>query len=173
MENVFLDLIYAKEFSKGIINRIKNFLHYRKIIRKLKKEPPSFEIMWQFIEFIRWVDIIYGFNEKDNNDIDLIKKRNPYVVDSDTGKATELSFTINVDERSKVLFSLEKKYKIINIEITRERIPTSENKSSSISFSADKDEYKFTHQDQLIICEINRILQEKMIKYVKMYYNRV
>ena len=78
MENVFLDLLYQKEFKSKLIDRIKNYFRYRKLIRKLKKNPPSFDTLWQFAEYIKWADFIYGLDST-NTDIDLLKKRNSYI----------------------------------------------------------------------------------------------
>ena len=174
MDNVFLDLLYSKEFNnRGIVNRIKNHLEYRSFIRKLKKEGSSFDMMWQYAQFLRWADLIYGFKEDVNQDVDLIKKRNPYYLDQITGEDLEITFTINVDERSRIVFNLVKKNKVINIEVSRSKIRISEDKTSSISFHADKESYEFSKFDILMICEINRTLQNHMIKYTKMFYERI
>ena len=172
MENLFLNLLHQKEFKSKFIDRIKNYFSYKKLIRQLKKTPPSFDVLWQFIEFLKWADFIYGL-ESENEDIDLLKKRNPYLVDQTSGEAVEISFTIIPDERTKIHFTLEKEDHMISIDISRDRISNSDDKMSSISFSADNKEFIFSYEDQLMICNINRILQKIMVKYTTLFYNKI
>lgn len=171
--NVFLNLIYNKEFNNNSLKeKISNYFSKRKLIKTIKKNPPTFDLIWQFIEYLKWMDIIYGFTMEMNYDIDLLKKRNPYFINN-SGELVDVSFSIIVDERSTINFKLVKEYKEINIAIKRDKISISEEKTSSISFIADEDEYSFSQSDQLIICEINRLLQEKMIRYIDLYYDRI
>lgn len=173
MDNEFLKLLYIKEFdSRNIIDRVYNYFRYRKFLRKLRKEAPSFDRIWQFVDYLKWVDIIYGFTEEQNSDIDLLKKRNPYSADL-RGNLMVISFTINVDDRSRISFRLDQENHMIDIEIARNKISTSDDKTSSISFSADDEQFVFAYEDQLMICEINRILQDKMVKYMSLFYNRI
>lgn len=172
MDNIFLDLLYQKEFKTKFIDRIKIHFKYKKLIRQLKKTPPSFETLWQFAEYLKWADFVYGLSA-DNNDIDLLKKRNSYVVDQSTGKVCEISFTIQPDDRTKIHFTLGEEYHMISIDISRERISNSDDKISSISFSSDDKEFIFSYEDQLMICNINRILKEIMVKYTTLFYNKI
>ena len=172
MENVFLDLLYQKEFKSKLIDRIKNYFRYRKLIRKLKKNPPSFDTLWQFAEYIKWADFIYGLDST-NTDIDLLKKRNSYIVDQSTGEVIEISFTLLPDDRTKIHFKLEQEYHMISIDILRDRMSNSDDKISSISFSADDKQFVFSYEDQLMICNINRILKEIMVKYTSLFYNKI
>lgn len=172
MKNVFLNFLYKKEFSADFIDRFLINFEYKRFLRKLKKETPSFDLLWDFAEFLRWTDIIYGFEEDINNDIDLSKKRNPYCIDRDTKKEISISFTIRSSERTKIFFNLTKQTRMIEIDVMRDKIPTSEDKVSSIHFKADTS-FEFTPEDSLMIQEINRILQNKMIKYLKMFMERI
>ncbi len=173
MENIFLNLLYQKEFKSRFIDRIKNHFKFKKLIKQIKKNPPSFDILWQFGDFLKWADIIYGLNAEYNKDIDLLKKRNSYVVDPSTEEVIELSFTLLPDDRTKIQFTLEKADHMISINISRDKISNSDDKYSSISFSADNNEYIFSYEDQLMICYINQVLQEKMVKYTTYFYNKI
>ena len=100
MDNMFLDLLYQREFyCKNIFDRIKFWFRYKSFIRSLKKDSASFKIMWDFAHFLRWVDIIYGIDEEINKDIDLLKKRNPY-------NENEITFSILPDYRTIISFTL-------------------------------------------------------------------
>lgn len=167
MDNMFLDLLYQREFyCKNIFDRIKFWFRYKSFIRSLKKDSASFKTMWDFAHFLRWIDIIYGIDEEINKDIDLLKKRNPY-------NENEITFSILPDYRTIISFTLSSEDKMITIVVSRVKIRNSDNKESKISFYADQDSYSFSHHDMLMISDINRLLEDKMIRYTKMYYERI
>ena len=62
---------------------------------------------------------------------------------------------------------------MISIDILRDRMSNSDDKISSISFSADDKQFVFSYEDQLMICNINRILKEIMVKYTSLFYNKI
>lgn len=172
MENIFLDLLYQKETKTGIIDKFKIYLKYKKLIKSIKRNPPSFETLFQFAEFLKWADFIYGLSEE-NEDIDLLKKRNSFLIDESSSELVEISFTILPDERTKIHFTLEQLNHMISIDISRERIKNSDDKESSISFSADDTQFIFSYEDQLLIHNINRILQQTIVKYITLFYSKI
>lgn len=172
MENIFLDLLYQKEIKTNLIDRIKIYFKYKKIIKQIERSTPSFQDLFQFAEFLKWVDFIYGLSE-DNDDLDLLKKRNSFIVSEDGKNISEISFTILPDDRTKIHFTLEQEDHMISIDISRDRIKNSDDKISSISFSSDDKQFVFSYEDQLMILNINRILKNTMIKYITLFYNKI
>ena len=114
----FINIIIKKNCSnlKGLwklIYKLENKLSFKGIIRKLKKmkknirfNPPSFELLWSFSCFIKYLEIVF-----------LYAGPNVYSVAT---KKEQNSFVIYKKDKYRMLFNLDPEDKIIEIIINRE-----------------------------------------------------
>ena len=153
-----MNFIYMKRMSKGF-KKFTNWLAYRIFLHDLKTTSPDFNMLWQFADFIKMLEIASWYDNAKHN----------VAFSSKDYNNGENGFIINKEnEKLKVIFKLTEKNNNIALSIIRDY---GHKRSNDLSFK--NKEIEMEHGvDELLMLHVIDITTEVMIILLEEYYKK-
>jgi len=159
MENMFMDIIYKKMMTISKYQKIKNWFYYKKFLYDLNKTSPDFNMLWQFADFIKTLEITSWYDNSIHNIVfsskDFTKGQNGFIINKDSPKM-------------QIIFKLYSKNENITMSIKRNY---GHKKNSEISFT-NRELVLDTPEDEILMLNIIKIITDAMGILLKEYYEK-
>ena len=159
MENMFMDIIYKKMMPAKIYQRFKNWLYYKRFLMDLNKVSPDFDMLWQFADFIKILEITSWYDNSKHN----------IAFSSKDYSNGENGFMINKeDPKMQIIFKLYSKNERISLSIKRDY---GHKKNSEMSF-INRELVLENPEDEILMLKVIKIITDTMGILLKEYYEK-
>ena len=155
--NMFIQMIYEKVPRKfGTLFKYRS--HKRKIEkfrRDIHNGSPSFGVLWKMADFIKLAELIFFYDNSINNKSNLYSSKN-YSNDQN-------GFIIfDEDNNVKIVIKLFNESRRVVLDI--ERVRKSENSRTCMSFTNDSWDSTPTIYDEMLLEQVIKVINAKMLK---------
>lgn len=157
-ENMFFGFLYRKVVTKGFFKSLIEKASYKVFLNSLKKTSPDFEMLWQFANFIRMLELCNWYDNCKTNTIFSSKEY----------ENGENGFIINKQNRQ-LIFKLYNYNETITIYIKRKY---GNKKDSEITFK-NHGMVLETQEDTVLMNNIIKDTMDSIIYLFSEYYNKI
>lgn len=158
-ENVFIDLISKKTLTKGFFKMIHHHHDVNKFKRTIEKGSPSFFLLWNFADFIKYAEKIFFIENSNPEKLGCYSSRN--------FKAGQNGFRINTHEVSIVV-------KLFNstCSIAMDILYKDTNTTEQFKFKNEEWDQEYNLYDEMLLEEIIKIINWRMILLFEECYDK-
>ncbi len=159
MENMFMDIIYNKMMAINKYQKLRSWLEYKKFLKDLEKTSPDFDMLWQFADFIKLLEITSWYDNSKHNiafsSKDYANGENGFMINKETPKM-------------QIIFKLYTKNENIVMSIKRDY---GHKRNSEISF-ANRELILETPEDEILMLNVIKTITNTMGILLKEYYEK-
>jgi len=159
MENMFMDIIYKKMMAINKYQKLRSWIEYKKFLMDLEKTSPDFDMLWQFADFIKLLEITSWYDNSKYNiafsSKDYANGENGFMINKETPKM-------------QIIFKLYTKNENIVMSIKRDY---GHKRNSEVSF-ANRELVLKTAEDEILMLNVIKTITNTMGILLKEYYEK-
>lgn len=158
-ENIFIDLISKKTLTKGFFKGIRHSHDVKKFKRTIEKGSPSFFLLWNFADFIKYAEKIFFIENSDPEATGCYSSRN--------FKAGQNGFRINIYNLSIVV-------KLFNstCSIAMDIFYKDTNTTEQFKFKNEEWDQEHNLYDEMLLEQVIKIINREMIYLFEECYDK-